>query len=89
MNVLHTKVLKSACGMLFSLLTLFLASTTSAWALSASLSTDTINISAGETGSFTISGNDDGRDEYQFRWDIPSGLNVARIFEKKTNGKGY
>ena len=50
----------------------------SAFARNASLSTDTININTGETGSFTISGNDDGDDNYQFRWDIPSGLNVTK-----------
>lgn len=50
----------------------------SALARDASLSTDTININTGETGSFTISGNDDGADNFQFRWDIPSGLNVTK-----------
>lgn len=78
MYLLHPKVWRWACGKLFSLLALFVITTTSVWATSASLSTDTINISAGETGSFTISGNDDGSDNYQFRWDIPSGLNVTR-----------
>lgn len=61
----------------FILLVSFLIST-SAFARNASLSTDTININTGETGSFTISGNDDGDDNYQFRWDIPSGLNVTK-----------
>lgn len=56
----------------------FFVITTSAFARNASLSTDTINIATGETGSFTISGNDDGDDNYQFRWDIPSGLNVSK-----------
>lgn len=61
------------------LLLLFpLFASTPAWAESASLSTTTINIAAGETGSYTISGNDDGRDNYQFRWDIPSGLDVSK-----------
>lgn len=44
-------------------------------AANASLSTDTINIAAGATGSITISGDDDGcgrNCEFQFRWDIPS-----------------
>lgn len=61
----------------FILLASFVIST-SAFARNASLSTDTININTGETGSFTISGNDDGDDNYQFRWDIPSGLNVTK-----------
>ena len=78
MNALHTNVWKLACGKLFSLLALFIFSTTSAWATTASLSTDTVNINAGETGTWTISGNDDGKDEFQFRWDIPSGLNVSK-----------
>jgi hypothetical protein len=49
-----------------------------ALAANASLSTDTVNIAAGEEGTWTISGNDDGKDQYQFRWDIPSGLNVSK-----------
>ncbi|MDH5444465.1 MAG: multicopper oxidase domain-containing protein [Gammaproteobacteria bacterium] len=51
---------------------------TSVWAASATLSTNSINISSGETGSFTISGNDDGVDQFQFRWDIPSGLSFSK-----------
>ncbi len=51
---------------------------TSGSSTSASLSTDTISINAGETGSFTISGNDNGVDNFQFRWDIPSGLNITK-----------
>ena len=43
---------------------------------SASLSTDTVNISAGENGSWTISGNDGGN-EYEFRWSLPSGLTIT------------
>ncbi|MCK5721790.1 MAG: multicopper oxidase domain-containing protein, partial [Gammaproteobacteria bacterium] len=50
----------------------------SAFARDASLSTDTININTDEIGNFTISGNDDGDDNFQFRWDIPSGLNVTK-----------
>ena len=50
----------------------------SAFARDANLSTDTININTDEIGSFTISGNDDGDDNFQFRWDIPSGLNVTK-----------
>lgn len=49
-----------------------------ALAANASLSTDTVNIAVGEEGAWTISGNDDGKDQYQFRWDIPSGLNVSK-----------
>ncbi|MDH5361116.1 MAG: hypothetical protein OEX03_11160, partial [Gammaproteobacteria bacterium] len=62
-------------GPLLSLLLLFSLSTT-AWAASASLSTNSINIDTGQTGSFTISGTDDG-EQSQFRWDIPDGLNVS------------
>ncbi len=43
---------------------------------SASLSTDTVNISAGENGSWTISGNDGGN-QYEFRWSLPSGLTIT------------
>lgn len=78
MNNLHKTVWKWIRVFLFSMFSLLFFSTTSAWATSASLSTNTISISSGETGSFTISGNDDGKDEYQFRWDIPSGLNVSK-----------
>ena len=78
MDATHTSVWRSAFHYLFALLSLTLISATPAWAASASLSTDTINVNAGETGSFTICGNDDGRDNYQFRWDIPDGLNVSK-----------
>ena len=43
---------------------------------SATLSTDTVNISAGETGNWTISGNDGGT-EREFRWSLPSGLTIT------------
>lgn len=43
---------------------------------SASLSTDTVDITAGETGSWTISGNDGGS-QREFRWSLPSGLTVT------------
>ena len=42
---------------------------------SANLSTDTVNIAAGENGSWTISGNDGGNSR-EFRWSLPSGLNI-------------
>ena len=42
----------------------------------ASLSTDTVNISVGENGSWIISGNDGGS-QREFRWSLPSGLNVS------------
>lgn len=69
----------------------------------ASLSTDTINISAGENGSWTISGNDGGS-QREFRWSLPSGLSVSAgsssnmnrfrvrsdrgYFQAETDGKG-
>lgn len=43
---------------------------------SASLSTDTVNINVGENGSWTISGNDGGNAR-EFRWSLPSGLNIS------------
>ncbi|MDH3979699.1 MAG: hypothetical protein OEU91_04215, partial [Gammaproteobacteria bacterium] len=43
---------------------------------SASLSTTTVNVDAGENGSWTISGNDGGS-QREFRWSLPSGLNVS------------
>lgn len=43
---------------------------------SASLSTDTVNITAGENGSWTISGNDGGS-QREFRWSLPSGLTIT------------
>ena len=42
----------------------------------ASLSTDAVNISVGENGSWTISGNDGGS-QREFRWSLPSGLTVS------------
>ena len=68
----------SAFKKLFGFLLFYFLFIPFSWAVTASLSVDTINISAGETGSFTISGNDDGDDEFQFRWDIPAGLNVSK-----------
>ena len=44
--------------------------------VSASLSTDTVNIVTGETGSWTISGNDGGNLR-EFRWNLPSGLTIT------------
>ena len=78
MNTVHPPVWKWAQSLLFAVFSIFAFSTTLVWAASASLSTNTISIGSGETGSFTISGNDDGNDQFQFRWDIPSGLNVSK-----------
>lgn len=47
-----------------------------ALAASASLSTSSVNISAGAEGTWTISGNDSGN-EREFRWSLPSGLNIS------------
>ncbi|KPJ96834.1 MAG: hypothetical protein AMJ55_01510 [Gammaproteobacteria bacterium SG8_15] len=54
----------------------FLLGAQSAFAASASLSTSSVNIATGETGSWTISGNDGGNYR-QFRWSLPSGLTVS------------
>lgn len=43
---------------------------------SANLSTDTVNIDVGANGSWTISGNDGGSSR-EFRWSLPSGLNIS------------
>jgi len=43
---------------------------------SASLSTDTVSIAVGASGSWTISGNDGGS-QREFRWSLPSGLNIS------------
>ena len=48
----------------------------SVFAADASLSTDTVNIAVGENGSWTISGNDGGS-QREFRWSLPSGLNIS------------
>ena len=69
----------------------------------ASLSTDAVNISVGENGSWTISGNDGGS-QREFRWSLPSGLTVSAgsssnmnrfrvrsdrgYFQAETNGGG-
>ena len=70
---------------------------------SASLSTDTVNITVGENGSWRISGNDGGS-QREFRWSLPSGLTVTAgsssnmnrfrvrsdrgYFQAETDGKG-
>jgi FtsP/CotA-like multicopper oxidase with cupredoxin domain len=54
----------------------FIWPASSANAANASLSTSTVNIAAGENGTWTISGNDDGN-EREFRWSLPSGLNIS------------
>ena len=46
------------------------------FAADASLSSDSVNIAVTENGSWTISGNDGGN-QRQFRWSLPSGLNVS------------
>ncbi len=60
----------------FALLFIYLFSSTSVWAASASLSTDSVNIAVGENGSWTISG-DDGGNQREFRWSLPSGLDIS------------
>ena len=76
MNTLHSPVWKWAHTLLFAIFSIFTFSTTLAWAASASLSTDTVNISTGISGSWTISGNDSGN-QREFRWSLPSGLNIS------------
>ena len=78
MNTESPSQRRSAFKKLFGFLLFYFLFIPFSWAVTASLSVDIINISAGETGSFTISGNDDGDDEFQFRWDIPAGLNVSK-----------
>lgn len=85
MNTLHIIAWKSTRVLLLSMFSLLFFSTSTAWARTADLTTDTINISAGETGSFTISGDDDGDNQFQFRWDIPSGLNVSKGSSSNVN----
>ena len=55
----------------------FMVGAQSAFAASANLSTDNINIAVGETGSFTISGNDSGSRK-RFNWSFDSGLSVSK-----------
>jgi len=71
-----SKVWKWAGSFMLPMLSLFLFCTTSVFAASASLSSSTINTNTGQTGSWTISGNDDGR-QREFRWSLPSGLNIT------------
>lgn len=92
----------------YSLSSLFLISTSyaghgSTSSTSASLSTDTVNISVGSNGSWSISGNDGGS-QREFRWSLPSGLSVTAgsssnmnrfrvrsdrgYFQAETNGGG-
>jgi len=76
MYVSRMNVWRRACGSLFALLTIYVLSSSLGWAASASLSTDTVNVDAGQTGSWTISGNDSGN-QREFRWSLPSGLNIS------------
>lgn len=76
MNTLRSPVWKWAHTLLFAVFSIFAFSTTLAWAASASLSTDSVNISTGASGSWTISGNDSGN-QREFRWSLPSGLNIS------------
>lgn len=71
-----TRIMRFTQRGLLSILTLYLMSTASAWAASASLSTDTVSIDTGQTGSWTISG-DDGGNQREFRWSLPSGLTIS------------
>jgi len=77
-NTMYRSFVASALNrmslMLFALTMATLSS--SVWAASASLSTDTVNIATGESGSWTVSG-DDGGNYRQFRWSLPSGLSVT------------
>lgn len=76
MVVTQMNIWRGACMKLYALLSLLLMSSSVVWAASASLSTDTINIDVGQTGSFTISGDDSG-DQREFRWSLPSGLDIS------------
>ena len=76
MNTSHSPVWKWSHTFLFAVFSIFAFSTTLAWAASASLSTDTVSISTGASGSWTISGNDSGN-QREFRWSLPSGLNIS------------
>lgn len=76
MNTLRSPVWKWVHTLLFAIFSIFTFSTTLAWAASASLSTDSVNISTGASGSWTISGNDSGN-QREFRWSLPSGLNIS------------
>jgi len=53
-----------------------LLTVSSAIAASASLSTSAVNIDVSQSGSWTISGNDDGKRQL-FRWFLPTGLKVT------------
>lgn len=57
------------------LLTIWLVSNI-ACAASASLSTSTVDVAVGSTGTWSISGND-GNSQREFRWSLPSGLTIS------------
>lgn len=67
---------RRGCRGMLSFLLLYSMSTTSALAASANISSNTLNLNTGETGSWTISGNDGGN-QREFRWSLPSGLNIS------------
>jgi hypothetical protein len=94
MYVSHMNMWRRTCGRLFALLTIYILSLSSVLAASANLSTDTVNIDIGQNGSFTVSGNDGG-DQLQLRWTLPSGLDVTKGSSSNLNkfdvkwDKGY
>jgi hypothetical protein len=55
---------------------IFIWPASSANAANASLSTSTVDIAAGENGTWTISGDDSGN-QREFRWSLPSGLSIS------------
>lgn len=70
------KLWKWAGNFMLPMMLLFLFCTTYVWAASATLSAGTVNIDTNQTGSWTISGHDDGN-QREFRWSLPSGLNIT------------
>ena len=78
-NLIIQKLCKFSTGLMLlglAVTTVYASHNSGGGSTSASLSTDTVTITAGENGSWTISGNDGGN-QREFRWSLPSGLSVS------------
>jgi len=105
MNIknLLKNVVSCICGVALLVAPVYASHNSGGGSSNASLSTDTVSISVGENGSWTISGNDGGS-QREFRWSLPSGLTVTSgsssnmnrfrvrtdrgYFQAETNGGG-
>jgi len=78
-KMLFRHTVAGVCGVVLLVSTAYAShnsGSTSGGGSSASLSTSSVDIAGGETGSWAISGNDGGSSR-EFRWSLPSGLTIT------------